>query len=1295
MKLIGYALGILLLLAWAEKGETVASNPVSVVIDSGAKKVDTTGKKKNTTPATWSKHELDSLYKPVVIWARPGDTTWHTENMAPWRAPMGGYVAMRDSHWVWKDSGCLKVVYLDSPQGPYDTIPDTLVIVDTCALNCYELRTLELGCYVLDSTRIKIPVSKTVCDTICTVRKITKLDTAFFLLDSLQFATLYASAGGYCHPPVSTDIVCLKLIKSTGKWLLDWKEVIDPSRETWAAAGAYCNDSIFCVPKWVAQTIVPYLGAQYSNYQYYDSTRVTVDCDLYRTDPTLLTDTVNCQVITEETFVTIYERRWVSAGRDTTIWWNTCEEPCRIPVVECVDPTLDSTLKVTPLYEVTPTYAYDTTSHECLRWFTPITRVTARFTAPAPCWHMDTATFTTFFNASGENPDYDLGDVPVLVGYEDIGGGTGIYKYSVVTRCCDTTAWSYDPVRPYQYLVYYVSPTLADLINRCDVEERCEPVIEYGNPYQGPCCVDTVWHFFECVSLEGEPIRDSVMEEVPRTPCDSSFISITRRLTGYDSTLIREDSLWIYTETGPRYQITSEDTCNCEPSITVVNGTKSLCDGITILSGCDPQPYWIEPDVLFFPCPDQSLEEAALDSLKDQVVTKGILVYYSDSVARVWTRDSLRDPTGFQDPEHVVVEYDSTARTITLSQTGGIKFWWRGKLLDMGTTWTSDPHDIALDVYYLAFMDDTIPEWSTTVWDFDMGQIAAVHYDSLYKFALKETHGTMPWATHRVLHHNIGTYRISGGELLSGTYEIQPASPVDSMNDPTFLMAVIADEDNVTDLAQVDQGSYTHLKFYSDGTPWFTYNEPFPFDVASTYPYINTYSGGTFGWTETSTNEFFNIYQVLVPTSSDAGSLRYEMLMMQPQKTYSTIEGAQAETFLDIQKGQLSSVSDEYVAYAKITYRTSAGYTGASGRVRISAVSYLTGSSVTQTSSTSGSNAADHIQVAFTPDYYTPADPTVEEHLKGLDDALGKQKYTPITAGSGITVLGDTVTGYTISSSVGSGGVGLQSLQGLAKQAIVLKDTASSLKFTAVAYDSSIQVELKVDSILAYRRDTSSGAFWSWEEVDPVWSAVQGDYVNYSGLFPVQDSVFTAYDSLTAIRTALDSLHVKDTITNGFWAWEQQYLDNLARVSIDSLKTALSDVEGAQNYTQIFGSNAIQVTGDTISGYTISADSVHYRLKSDAVEGGQSLGTLPPRFLAKYVTVEVLAGAGGTPTLSLGTASEGSDLGSQAISATQGETHTFVVEQFWAGSQELFISSDDWTGLQLRIIVIAEKIDLE
>jgi hypothetical protein len=302
---------------------------------------------------------------------------------------------------------------------------------------------------------------------------------------------------------------------------------------------------------------------------------------------------------------------------------------------------------------------------------------------------------------------------------------------------------------------------------------------------------------------------------------------------------------------------------------------------------------------------------------------------------------ALKEPTGFESPESIEVSYDATDRTITLTQAGGVDYWYRGARYTLESPWTSDPHDDSDGRHFLQFANPGVggaAYWTTTVWDFaDVGPIAEVIRNAaLGTFGLREVHGLMPWQTHRELHEAVGTYRRSGGALTADTFQIQPAAPADADNTPGVDALAMADEDlPTTNPAFVEGSQYRHA--YVVAGAMTTALATYPFNVTGTY--LDYHNGTAF--VEGATGKYYNLYILAIPVTTDTDSQSFRFLWVQPQREHASLAAAQAESLASVDFGNLTTLLPEIVFHARITMRTAASY-GTVGKCRIEAVEYLT-----------------------------------------------------------------------------------------------------------------------------------------------------------------------------------------------------------------------------------------------------------------------------------------------------------------------------------------------------------------
>jgi hypothetical protein len=389
-----------------------------------------------------------------------------------------------------------------------------------------------------------------------------------------------------------------------------------------------------------------------------------------------------------------------------------------------------------------------------------------------------------------------------------------------------------------------------------------------------------------------------------------------------------------------------------------------------------------------------------------------------ESPTEVWT--ATKEPTGFESPELIAVAYDSTARTVTLTQAGGIPYWFQGVRYTLTSPWTSAAHTATDGSWYLMFGAGGAFSWSQTSWSFDTnGPVCYVNYNTPtgVTFALREVHGLMPWQTHQELHEQVGTYRRSGGTPTAGTYILN--TDTNAAITPGFDAAVVADEDLPSTIPALTEGSYAHMRVAAGSVSAFRLAESYLLRTTGTYPNWNNATTGA--ETEADANRFLNVYQVLVPVTSEAGSQTYRMIFIQPQASFTSLAAAQAEDFRSLSLGSLTALSPEFSAFTRLTFATAAANTTV-GKVRLVALAYLTGprssqvvsSAVTPASHTVLADRSDPDQHPASAITNTPAGNIAATTVQAAINELDTEK---------VAKAGDTLTGLleTVASAAVAG----------------------------------------------------------------------------------------------------------------------------------------------------------------------------------------------------------------------------------------------------------------------------------
>jgi len=272
--------------------------------------------------------------------------------------------------------------------------------------------------------------------------------------------------------------------------------------------------------------------------------------------------------------------------------------------------------------------------------------------------------------------------------------------------------------------------------------------------------------------------------------------------------------------------------------------------------------------------------------------------------------------------------------------TWDLRYSWRGELKQLTSPRTSSAHDTKLDKLYYLYSSDWINfNWSTTPFDYSNIQVAIAAYRTTYKFAIKETHKIMDYEAHKEFHNVIWTYRYSWWSLTDWTYQENTAT--DDATTPWFDEAIILDEDNKTTVPAWIQGTYTTIRIWATNNVIIDTTASFPFRSSWSYILIN--NPATWAETATTTGKYVNVYQILVPTTSDTESQKYRMLMLQPQVEYSSLASAQSEDPRSLSLWNLGSLTPEFTIYARITYVTSASDSNTwKCRIATGWISYIT-----------------------------------------------------------------------------------------------------------------------------------------------------------------------------------------------------------------------------------------------------------------------------------------------------------------------------------------------------------------
>lgn len=274
-----------------------------------------------------------------------------------------------------------------------------------------------------------------------------------------------------------------------------------------------------------------------------------------------------------------------------------------------------------------------------------------------------------------------------------------------------------------------------------------------------------------------------------------------------------------------------------------------------------------------------------------------------------------KDPTGFTNCENIIVTYDSTARTITL--TGDFEAYYQGvKVPELTNGWVSMPHPTTLDKTYFLSHNGTAFVFDDISWTYDNIQIAVVQYGTNNKIAIRECHGFMPWMTHLEFHQTIGAYKSSGGTLTPLSYVT--GSNVNADRRPLVDTTIVYDEDLKHSINALTTETYTQRYLVGNGAVrTFVTGSSEIIPVVGTRPRYNQNIGGTWSQTEIGNNNYAAIWLVAVPVTNDINSQLYRYLWIQPQ-TIGNLSTIRSLSPIDVYLGDSADLLKEFIYIVKI-----------------------------------------------------------------------------------------------------------------------------------------------------------------------------------------------------------------------------------------------------------------------------------------------------------------------------------------------------------------------------------------
>jgi hypothetical protein len=281
----------------------------------------------------------------------------------------------------------------------------------------------------------------------------------------------------------------------------------------------------------------------------------------------------------------------------------------------------------------------------------------------------------------------------------------------------------------------------------------------------------------------------------------------------------------------------------------------------------------------------------------------------------------MKEPTGFTDPDNIIVTYNSIARTITL--TGTVNGYYRGnKITALTTGWVSSAHSVTNGQYLLVYDGSSFSWIAPASIDFSYILIAFANYGTSDKWATRECHGLMPWQDHKQFHEIDGTYKSIGGTL--GDYTLSSTTVADRR--PSVSSTTIKDEDlTTTNAALVANGPYTQFYLSSTDTVNFDTTATDIVPLSGNQPYYNQFTGGSWQQTLMTNNYYTTIWLVAMPVSSDTESQAYRYFWVQGQEENFTLVAELALTTNSLNLGELLNLTPELVFIAKVIIRYQGG----------------------------------------------------------------------------------------------------------------------------------------------------------------------------------------------------------------------------------------------------------------------------------------------------------------------------------------------------------------------------------
>jgi hypothetical protein len=308
----------------------------------------------------------------------------------------------------------------------------------------------------------------------------------------------------------------------------------------------------------------------------------------------------------------------------------------------------------------------------------------------------------------------------------------------------------------------------------------------------------------------------------------------------------------------------------------------------------------------------------------NQNVDEGIINVCIEFFPIFLDRDATKEPTGFTDPEDVIITGDGTARTVTI--TGTVNAYYKGVYnTTIVSGWESPAHNNDTNSYYLIY-DGTAIQWVTPAnFKYYYLQIAFTFYangtnERVYS---RECHGIMPWQSHAHFHEVSGTIRQSGGDLAD--YVLLSTTATDRR--PSVSATSIVDEDlkTINSLLASDSNYTQHWIAGAGADSNFSTTPVDIVPLLTNQPYWNEFTGGAWQQTLMSNNYFMSIWVIAIPVASDNESQAYRYIFIQGQSQSLTISPQRELIFSGLNLGDLVEYAPEFTPFKQIIIKYTAG----------------------------------------------------------------------------------------------------------------------------------------------------------------------------------------------------------------------------------------------------------------------------------------------------------------------------------------------------------------------------------